>query len=715
MLRAVITLRLATALCAAELFAATLGAAGLGVTSLAAQETHGADPALTRHLMPVPASVSFEPGQLAIDPSFTVAISRYQNGRLLRGVERAIQRLERRTGIDLPASSKSDTASARLVIEVLGAGQKVQSVAEDESYTIDITPERCTLRAATVVGALRGLETVLQLVESDSSGFHLPLAHIQDSPRFPWRGLLIDVSRHWQPVEVIERNLDAMALVKLNVFHWHLSDDQGFRVESRLHPELQRQGSDGHYYTQDDIRRVVAYARDRGIRVVPEFDMPGHATSWFVGYPRLASAKGPYVIERRFGVLDPAFDPTREEVYRFIDSFVGEMSQLFPDAYWHIGGDEVNGKQWSASTRIKGFMRRHGLKDNAALQAYFNQRLSRILRKHGKRMVGWDEIMHPGLPRNAVVQSWRGQKSLGEGARAGFRGILSAGYYLDAMESAATHYLVDPLPAGSGLDSTQASRILGGEVCMWGELITSESIDSRIWPRTAAIAERFWSPGSVTDIDDMYRRLDHVSEELDGVGLRHISGPQVGLRRIAGSSASDGTAPLRELMRLVEPLSLGQRARARRPTQTTPLTLPGDFVIPDASGRRALAMMVNAVLTDTSSSTTYADSLALEFTAWARLSAAVGKLRQRTPMVSGADSAAALLAALGIVGNEALSYLAHGTTPPSEWTTATAALLDRADAPVGLLRIAVVPAVRRLVDAAVAPTSADANAGRSVH
>lgn len=689
-----------------------LGAAVVfGAAEARAQEALRADTTITRHLMPVPASVRFEPGRLVIDTSFAVSLTNYRNGRLDRGVHRAMLRLERRTGIDFPPGPTADSARASLVIAVAAAGQKVQSISEDESYSIDITSERCTLRAATVVGALRGLETLLQLVEADSTEFHLPLAHIDDHPRFAWRGLLIDVSRHWEPVEVIERNLDAMAMVKLNVLHWHLSDDQGFRVESKLHPELQRRGSDGLYYTQDEIRRVVAYARDRGIRVVPEFDMPGHANSWFVGYPQYASAEGPYAIERRFGGSEAVFDPTREEVYSFIDSFVGEMSELFPDPYWHIGGDEVNGTQWNESARIQSYMRRHHLKDNAALQAYFNERVFRILEKHHKRMVGWDEIMRPDLPKEVVVQSWRGQKSLDEGARQGFRGILSAGYYLDHMQTAATHYMVDPLPPGSGLDSAQAARILGGEACMWAELITSESIDSRIWPRTAAIAERFWSPGSVTDVDDMYRRLDHMSVELEEAGLRHITGPGVMLRRIAGTRASGAMAPLRELMRLVEALSLGQRMRASRPIQSTPLTRPGDIAAPEAPAQRALDAMVDVLLGDPSRSAAYSDSLRSEFASWREMSTAIGLLADRAPLVGHADSAAAIIAELGATGDEALAYLADGAAASVEWAAAARSLLERADEPVGLLVIGVVPAIRRLVDAAAQGAAAGSAAG----
>lgn len=691
-----------------------MGAATLAATArLDAQGTAArADSTITRQLMPVPASVSFEPGRLVIDSSFTVVLRRYDNGRLERGVQRAMLRLERRTGVDIQPLS-SDTSRATLLIDVAGPGEKVQSVDEDESYSLDVSTSRVTMQANTVVGALRGLETLLQLIESDSAGFHLPLAHIEDHPRFPWRGLLIDVSRHFQTVEEIKRNLDAMSMVKLNVLHWHLSDDQGFRVESRLHPELQRRGSDGLYYTQDEIRDVVAYARDRGIRVIPEFDMPGHSTSWFVGYPQYASAPGPYTIGRRMSGYEATFDPTRESVYTFIDSFVGEISKLFPDPYWHIGGDEVNGKQWSSNPRIQRFMKRHGFADNAALQAYFNRRLSAILRKHGKRMVGWDEIMHPRLPKNVVVQSWRGQKSLGEGAKQGFRGILSAGYYLDAMHTAGQHYMVDPVPPGTDLDSAQAAMILGGEACMWAELITGENIDSRIWPRTAAIAERFWSPESVRDVDDMYRRLAYTSLELESAGLRHIAGPEIMLRRIAGPANDAELESLLQLMRLVEPLSLGQHVRVFRPLVTFPLVRPGDIARPDPVAARELSGRVDALLSGSPSAAAQADSLSRQFAGWTEMAHSVRALAQRTPLVDGADSAAALIARLGAVGNEAISYLARGDAPSADWSASALRVLRRADTPVGLLRISIAPAIRKLVSAATDSTKVGAGSGSS--
>ena len=183
------------------------------------------------------------------------------------------------------------------------------ALGEDESYTLDITPDGASIKAVTIDGAMHGLETFAQSIQPGPDGFRAPAMHIEDRPRFAWRGLMMDVSRHFMPVETVERNLDAMAAVKLNVLHWHLSDDQGFRVESRLHPRLQLMGSDGFYYTQAQIRAVVAYARDRGIRIVPEFDIPGHSASWLPGYPVLASGKGPFDILRNFGISLAVLDP----------------------------------------------------------------------------------------------------------------------------------------------------------------------------------------------------------------------------------------------------------------------------------------------------------------------------------------------------------------------------------------------------------------------
>ena len=212
----------------------------------------------------------------------------------------------------------------------LAGPRNVQELGEDESYRLDISQLRRTVDGAELpLASCADCRLSCNWWRPTGAGFAVPAVSIEDSPRFPWRGLMIDVGRHFIPLDVLKRNLDGMAAVKLNVFHWHLSENQGFRIESKKFPKLQGMGSDGLYYTQDEVRGLIAYARERGIRVVPEFDMPGHATAWFVGYPELASGSGPYQIERQWGVFDPAMDPTREETYKFLDAFIGEMAGAF--------------------------------------------------------------------------------------------------------------------------------------------------------------------------------------------------------------------------------------------------------------------------------------------------------------------------------------------------------------------------------------------------
>jgi hexosaminidase len=289
----------------------------------------GQSPAATLNLMPVPSSLQAGNGKFIISPALKIAIIGNPHQRIYGGATRMLRRLDGRTGLFFSQgylTPQDNDATATLQITVKRPGKVV--LHEDESYSLKISSQKIELSAQTDLGALRGLETILQLVQGVENGYYLPLVTINDSPRFPWRGLLIDAGRHFMPVEVMKRNLDGMAAVKMNVLHWHLSEDQGFRIESKTFPKLHQLGSDGQYYTYEQIKEIIQYADERGIRVVPEFDIPGHATSWFVGYPELASAPGPYIIERKFGVKDPTFDPTREETYTFLDAFFKEMAGL---------------------------------------------------------------------------------------------------------------------------------------------------------------------------------------------------------------------------------------------------------------------------------------------------------------------------------------------------------------------------------------------------
>ena len=670
--------------------------AALSGTANQAGQRPNQPPGFVNTLMPQPANLSAKEGRFTLTPSFAVIPEGYHDARLEAAIARTIERLAVKTGISIPTSSPASTASGSLVVEVEGAGQKIQSVDEDESYSLEVTVSGVKLHAATVVGAMRGLETLQQLVQSDATGYFVPAVSIHDAPRFRWRGLMIDCARHFIPVEVIKRNLDGMAAVKLNVFHWHLTEDQGFRIASRAFPKLTELGSDGLFYTQEQAREIVAYARDRGIRVVPEFDIPGHTSAWFVGYPDLASASGPFHIEREFGVFDPVMDPTRESTYKFLDTFLGEMAVIFPDHYMHIGGDENNGVEWKANPRIQAFMREHKLQDTAALQNYFNLRLLKILEKHGKRMVGWDEILTPDLPKDIVVQSWRGFDSLATGARNGYSSILSAGYYLNHMSTAAEHYAVDPLPESNSLSPEEQSRILGGEACIWTEQTTARDIDSRIWPRTAAIAERLWSPRDVNNVDDMYRRLANESLRLEALGLTHISQEAVSLRQLAGS---EQIGPLYVLASVLEPVTFNQRAHMQHPNQLTPLNQLVDALPPDPPSRHNFELLVRSFLQSPANRFQEREELTAHFKGWIAKGPGILHLMSDSPVLAQAESRAQQLTELGAAGMEAISYLSSGLPAPAGWKAGKLAVLDEADKPQALVRFTVVKPLRDLVSA----------------
>jgi hexosaminidase len=668
----------------------------LSAASSQATPSQNSTPGFVNTLMPQPSQLSRQAGRLAITPSFAAVADHFRDARLDAVITRSLDRIKTQTAISFPTSSASGNTAAVLVVSVDGPGETIQSVDEDESYSLEVTSSDARLHAATVVGAMRGLETLHQLIQSDAMGYFLPAVSIRDMPRFRWRGLMIDCGRHFMPVDMLKRTLDGMAAVKFNVFHWHLSEDQGFRIESKAFPKLAELGSDGLFYTQEQAREIVAYARDRGIRVVPEFDMPGHTGAWFVGYPDLASAPGPFHIEREFGVFDPVMDPTRESTYKFLNTFIGEMAAIFPDHFMHICGDENNGIEWKANSRIQNFMREHNLKDTAALQNYFNQHLLKLLEKHNKHMIGWDEILTPDLPKGVVVQSWRGFDSLAAGAKKGYSGILSAGYYLNHKNTAAAHYMVDPLPAASNLSPDEQARILGGEACMWTEQAGPQTIDSRIWPRTAAIAERLWSPRSVDSVDDMYRRLAVESLRLEAFGLTHISHEEVSLRELAGAQQ---IGSLQTFASVLELLNFGDQAGIQHPNQLTPLNQFVDALPPDPPSRHNFELLMRTYLQDPATRKQEELELVANINSWIAAEPGILQLITSSPQLAQAKLRAQQLTELGTIGIEAVSYLSSGLPASADWKAEKLAVLDEVEKPQALVRFTMVKPLRDLVNA----------------
>lgn len=554
------------------------------------------------NLLPLPKSTEVQNGIFKITSRFTIAVhTAAPDTILVKAVNRMYQRLNRKTGQFfshdyITHNDQSDTAA--LQVNVKKPIVPVSGV--DESYTLTITEKQIVLDAATTAGALHGLQTLLQLTTKNGDSFGFPLLKINDSPRFPWRGLMIDVSRHFIPMEVLKRNVEAMETVKMNVLHLHLSDDQGFRVESKVFPELHKQGSHGEYYTQAQIKDLISFAQERGIEIIPEFDMPAHATSWLVGYPDLGSAPGPYKIG---GPIDlgginlqdigavmqflattpfPTIDPSKESTYTFLDKFISEMSSLFPSAYLHIGADENNGVAWKKNPDINEFMQKNKIADTHALHAYFVKRVHQLVSKHKKQTIGWEELFSEELPQHVTVQVWQNAENLNKALTHGNPVVMSKGFYLDYFMPAYIHYNNPDLPA----DQSGASSVLlkGGEAAQWTEAADKFNIETRIWPRAAAIAERFWSPSSITDIDDMYRRLSAINKQLDEQGLLHVFNYERTLRLYATGENFNSLKTLTDVLTPIRGFKkMGVRMVSRNMTlQTAPFIDISDIISVDS-------------------------------------------------------------------------------------------------------------------------------------
>ena len=440
-------------------------------------------------------------------------------------------------------------------------------VAEKEgSYTLTVAREGIEISSSTGAGLFYGLQSLRQLLEDAAPGprpqARIPALTIVDTPRFQWRGLHLDVARHFQPVAFVKKYIDLMARYKLNTFHWHLTDDQGWRIEIKKHPRLTSVGGcrketmvarnfnpyvgDGTahcgFFTQDEIRDVVQYARERYITVVPEIEMPGHAKAALAAYPELACTPGPFDVWTRWGVDEDVFCP-HDATFTFLEDVLTEVIDLFPGRYIHVGGDEVPKTRWKASPVAQEIIRRENLKDELELQSWFIRRIERFLSSKNRRLIGWDEILEGGLAPEATVMSWRGTSGGIAAAREGHDVIMSPNspMYFDHYQGDARFeplaiggfnpleqvYAYEPVP--DSLTADQAKHILGAQANMWTEYLkTPEAVEYMLWPRALALAELTWSSKEARDWNSFVARLPNALRALDkvGVGYRvpHVDG-----------------------------------------------------------------------------------------------------------------------------------------------------------------------------------------------
>jgi len=654
----------------------------------------------TFNLMPIPAEVKVNDNHIGIDQRFRISVNGNSNKRIYAEASRFIRRLSNKTGIFLDKQGyvtpqDSNNISATLLIHVRRPGKL--KLGEDENYAIETNTTQVVITTATDLGAIHALETLLQLVSTDTNGYYFPGVSIHDEPRFIWRGLLLDVALHFMPVDVIKRTLDGMAAVKMNVLHLHLCNDQGFRVESKIFPRLQQVASDGMYYSQEEIRDIVHYADQRGIRIVPEFVVPAHTTAILTAYPEYASVKRDYKLQRYFGVFDPVMDPTNEKLYPFLEKLFKEMSSLFPDDYFHIGGDENTGKDWESTPHIKAFMRAKGMKYYMELQTYFNRRLRPIIRNMGKTMMGWDEILQPGIPREVVIQSWRGNESFYSSVKKGHKAILSYGYYIDLIQPASYHYLNDPIPDSVKLTDEEKKNILGGEATMWSEMVTPVTVDSRIWPRTAAIAERLWSPQNIKNVDDMYRRLDIVNLHLESLGLQHLLYKEALMRQLCNGW---DTHALEVLVGILEPLKIYERNEGDTMyTVFSPFTKLADLASPDQSAPRIFNKQVEEFVHHPSPQ--LEKEISAKLTLWKENDLEFRKLLAISPVLQEAAPLSENLSLLAGAALESLQFLHNQKKPGTTWLSQQLNIVKRARQQGGRCEIQVVNAIQKLIEKAV--------------
>ncbi len=400
----------------------------------------------------------------------------------------------------------------------------------DEEYILDISEDTIAISATTSEGIIRGIQTLRQLLPLQKKSAYIPALSIHDYPRFSWRGMLLDCSRHFMEKDFVKRYIDLLALHKMNVLHWHLTEDQGWRIEIEQYPKLteigawrtQKDGSIyGGFYTKEDIREIVAYAKERHITVVPEIELPGHSLAALASYPQLSCTGGPFEVENDWGVFKDIYCAGNDSVFMFLENVLDEVLELFPSKYIHIGGDEAPKYRWNNCNKCKARMRNEGLDDSHQLQSYFITRIERYLNSKGRQIIGWDEILEGGLAPSATVQSWRGMDGGIAAAKSRHYAIMSPtshayfDYDLDAIDLQKV-YSFEPIP--SVLSEEEAQFILGGECNMWSERAPQDLVDSKVFPRLLAMSEVLWTTAP-KDYPTFYKKVQKHYDILDAFGV----------------------------------------------------------------------------------------------------------------------------------------------------------------------------------------------------
>jgi hexosaminidase len=521
------------------------------------------------HLIPAPVVLTPGSGAFELSGATTIAVSSPDDSELGALSAYAADLVRSATGLDLTiAGSPARGAETNAVLLLLSSDD---SGSDPEGYRLEVSPSSVIISASSGAGLFYGLQTLRQLIGPPSdtgtgaSSWSVPAVQIEDNPRFVYRGMHLDVGRHFFPVEFVKKYIDLLAMYKMNTFHWHLTEDQGWRIEIEKYPRLTQVGAFrketilaknfdpyigdrkpyGGYYTQDEVREVVAYARSRYVNVIPEIEMPGHSSAALAAYPELACTEGPFEVATVWGVHQDIYCPS-ERTFAFLEDVLTEVLELFPSRYIHIGGDEAPKRRWEESDFAQEVIRREGLADEHELQSYFIKRIERFLLANGRRLIGWDEILEGGLAPQATVMSWRGTTGGIEAARQGHDVIMTptSHVYFDYYQGDPLYeplaigghaplekvYWFEPVP--DELTPDEAKHVLGAQGNVWTEYMkTPQYVEYMVFPRLLALSEVVWSPAQARDWDRFASSLGTHFRLLDGYRVNYRVPSVAGLER----------------------------------------------------------------------------------------------------------------------------------------------------------------------------------------
>ena len=458
--------------------------------------------------------------------------------------------LEELYGFKLPVERTAKKNSI-----TLGVRKFIKAPENEGHYSLEVTPASVRIDGDSYAGTFYGIQTLIQLIPVDKqSVLAIPAVTVDDQPRFQYRGLMLDAGRHMFPVSFVKKYIDFLALHKMNYFHWHLTEDQGWRIEIKKHPELMSVGAYrngtiigrypgtgntntkyGGYYSQEEVKDIVRYAADRYVTVIPEIEMPGHAQAALATYPELGCTGGPYEVAQVWGVSKEVFCAGNEKTFQFLQDVIDEVVELFPAKYLHIGGDECPKDRWKTCPKCQQRMKENNLKDEHQLQSYFVQRMEKYINAKGKTIIGWDEILEGGLAPNAIVMSWRGEEGGIEAAGLKHQVIMTPSpyVYLDYSQhkkedsltiggyiSLARIYNYEPVP--KQLTAEQAKYILGGQANLWSEYISNpKKMEYMLFPRATALSEVLWSPKEKKDWNRFEKKLPSQLKRYDRLGINY--------------------------------------------------------------------------------------------------------------------------------------------------------------------------------------------------